>query len=138
MAAIKHIAIGMLIVVLLSAGLPNPSSDDANRDGRVDLSDAICNMVEFHKSSERPDIFANRMARMISALRVLAGYSSQIKPADDTAAPAGPLLIDQTYLISASVGLVSPKDYSIVPNHSSLFKSVSVAPRVPPPRGICV
>ena len=134
MAVLKHSAIGMLIIMLLSAGFPNPSSHDANGDGRIDLADAIRHMAEFQKSSESPEIFSDRIAGMISALRTLVGYDIQIKPADDAAASSAPLMVEQTYLVSVSSELNSPMSYSLMPSHKASYHSIIIAPQVPPPR----
>ena len=137
MAVLRHSAVGILIVMLLSAGIPNPNHNDANQDGRIDLADAIRHMAEFQRSSERPDIFADRTAKMISALRVLAGYNSQIRPANDTPTLTSPLLIDQLYLVSVnSSRLDGLSSYSIVTYHTDLFGSLVIAPQVPPPRSV--
>lgn len=134
MPATRHILSSILILVLLSSGMPLFSPEDASRDNRIDLRDAILQVKGFATSAEMPGTFAENMERVISTLNIVVGYTCGIQPPRDKTSSNTLLHLDPTYLVSSSDVLPQLNSYSIISQSSISFRSVLIAPKSPPPR----
>jgi len=130
----RHIISPVLVLLLLSSGMPAFSPEDASRDRRVDLRDAILLVKDFATSAENPESFSESMGRVVSTLNVVVGFASSIQPSSERSSANAPLLVDLTYLVSSSNDLPIPNTYSMKYPRSATFKSVTIAPTLPPPR----
>lgn len=75
----KYIISAILIITLLSSGLPLFSPEDANRDSSVTLEDVILHVRDLARSAENPTAFAVSMKKTLSSLYAVAGLKTIIK-----------------------------------------------------------
>jgi len=78
MQCIKHILSAIVIAALILSGVPVFSPDDASRDNRVDLEDAVLRVRDFAQTAEDPEMFAAGVEKAISALNAVAGLKAII------------------------------------------------------------
>jgi hypothetical protein len=83
------------MMTLLVSGLPGFPPEDANRDVRVDLKDAILLVKDFAKTAEEPDSFVLKAEMAIAALHTAAGLTPVIKSHTESKANA----LDFSFLI---------------------------------------
>lgn len=95
----RHIAISTLIILLLASGLQRFSSEDATRDGRIDLSDAVLSAKRFVKVSQETDKFKQSFGKMVSALYVAAGLKTVIQANDK---PAKTVSVSEVFFPASS------------------------------------
>ena len=79
----KYIISAILIITLLSSGLPLFSPEDANRDSSVTLEDVILHVRDLARSAENPTAFAVSMKKTLSTLYAVAGLKTIIKKNND-------------------------------------------------------
>jgi hypothetical protein len=79
MRALRNILHFMLILAILSAGMPLYHPGDANRDDRVDLADAILRVQDLAQTAERPAAFRESLEDALITLSVVAGFQKVIK-----------------------------------------------------------
>lgn len=134
MQAAKHICIAVLIVMMLSSGLPLFSPEDASRDGRVDLEDAILRVRDFARTAENPGAFTASVEKVLSTLCMVAGLKTVIKPATDTNSTNTTPGLDLPYLIF-SYDLSTPLNSCFqLPEESFHYQSLIFTPNPPPPQ----
>jgi hypothetical protein len=130
----KHILSAILMVALLSSGLPLFNPEDANRDSRVDLEDVILNVRDFAQSTEKPAAFTSNVKKVLSTLHVVAGLKTYFKPAKDTKSTNSISAIDLSYLIPSTNPLILPNRCSVLPEQCVHYTSILLEPTSPPPR----
>jgi hypothetical protein len=79
MRAAKQVIHFMLVLAILSAGMPLYHPGDANRDDRVDLADAILRVQDLAQTAERPAAFRESLEDALITLSVVAGFQKVIK-----------------------------------------------------------
>ena len=134
MRATKNILSLILVLVLLSAGLPTFCPHDANRDRKVDLDDAILHVREFAGTAEKPSSFESTVEKTILTLHILAGIKSHIKPAKEAKSTVFqpdslylPPLVDLPLKLNISTQWREP---------SFSYESIAITPDTPPPKAI--
>ena len=134
MQAAKHICIAVLIVMMLSSGLPLFSPEDASRDGRVDLEDAILRVRDFARTAENPGAFTASVEKVLSTLCMVAGLKTVIKPATDTNSTNTTPGLDLPYLIFSYDFTPSLKSCSQIPETPFHYQTLVFTPSPRPPR----
>jgi hypothetical protein len=129
----KHIFIIILIAAMVMPKLPFFNPDDATRDNRVDLQDAIVWIRDFARTVENPSAFTTSVQKVLSTLNVVAGLKTVIKKGGETRLVAKSL--------SGDFCLMSSLDYSTplgrlsrLDDLEERYCSVVMQPDFPPPR----
>ena len=119
MNIIRHILSIALVVLILFAGIPQFCPEDADQNSRIDLGDAIQQVIAVAQSANDQEGFAGSFGRAISTLNVLAGIKTVIKSNSVTQHFAGgnlpntPFLISRVHPIKNSVYFIkiSPENF---------------------------
>ena len=126
------------MLAIMSTGLLMHQSADINRDGSVDLKDAIVNVREVVQSADDPSIFfSSSVENAIIALQVTAGLKTVIKQSRNSNSTDRITALDLRYLASPM-----PCNYTfdvgvrISENEYNPFKSIENSPVKPPPRSM--
>lgn len=138
MRIVGHILSTFLIIVLLCSGLPLFNPQDANRDARVDLEDAIIQIKHFAKSADEPGAFKPNVVKAISTLQILAGLNTSIKSEGTGKSTVSPFSLDLPYLISAYIFSGCSFNYSWISEKDVYYQSAILIPSSPPPRPISI
>ncbi|MCK9276167.1 MAG: hypothetical protein M0P57_13880 [Syntrophales bacterium] len=131
-----HIA---LITFLIASGIPVFGPGDMNRDGTVDLEDAIMGVRNFAHSAENPSAFADAVADALTSLSVAAGLATSIIPARDQNSQNPSSILQACYTLTLPVDLTSSSPFFRVKGSDVfLYQSAIVLPASPPPRILTV
>jgi hypothetical protein len=133
MRALKNITHLLLVLAILSTGLPFYHSGDANRDGEVDLADAILRVQGVAQSVEQPAAFRSNLEAALITLSVVSGFQKVIKadrgqsnPVNPFGTPVfGPLSLAETGILPVAA---MPRT-----GHPFLYQSIALKPLSPPP-----
>ncbi len=127
MKKIRHILSVILISTLLLSGLPLFSPEDASRNNRVDLEDAVLLVRDFARTAEDPTAFTASVQRVVSTMNVVAGLKAVISQTDDTSFKAISACSDfcPNYLCDV---LISGGNGSQVHGKSFFYGSVAILP----------
>lgn len=136
MRTAKQILTAIIALTLLSTGLPVFSPEDANRDTRVDLEDAILQVKAFSETAERPDGFGYQVEKAISTLHAVAGVKMNIGTANDAKSKSSQSSQNFVYLITTTDSAFAFEISSQVIEPSFIFKSHALEPQTPPPEGV--
>jgi len=132
----RHILSAILILAMLSTGLPIFSPGDANRDSRVNLEDAILQVKDFVRTAETPAAFTSKIRKALSTLHVVAGLKTDIKPVKDAKSSNSLPALNPPYLIN-SITLSTPSSTcSQVSEQTFHYESILFPPTTPPPQFI--
>ena len=130
----RHILSVVLILSILTAGLPIFIPEDANRDSTIDIRDAILGVKSFAGTADSPVAFTANFGKAVSALQMVAGLKTVIKRADDATSATAQSCLDLPYLISLF-------DFSIIPavcfktvGQPFYYQSILFSPSSPPPQ----
>ncbi|RZB30250.1 MAG: hypothetical protein SRB1_02530 [Desulfobacteraceae bacterium Eth-SRB1] len=134
MQTVRHILSAILIFAVLVSGLPSFIPEDANRDSRVDLKDAVLHIQDFARTADNPETFAANFENAVSALQALAGLKTVIKPADNAKSVTASPTLDSPYLISSFDFLFAQATYSKPAGQSFYYQSILFSPDSPPPQ----
>ena len=120
--------------MILSSGLPVFNPEDANRDSRVNLEDAILNVRDFARTADDIEAFSSELGKAIITLKVVAGLKTYYKPANDSNSSNTTNSLNSFYLIP-SHHLPSPIEHCYQISEAPFFcKSIVLAPDPRPPR----
>ena len=136
MQAIKHLLSSILIITVLASGLPFFSPQDANRDTRINLEDAILHVKGFARTAEEPGTFRSHVEKAVSTLHVVSGLKAVIKQTGDTKSTTTLPALDFPYLISSNDLLLPLNNFSQFPEKPFFYSSISITPTSPPPRKV--
>lgn len=128
----KHIISVILIITLLSSGLPLFSPEDADRDTMVTLEDAILNVRDLAGTTENPAAFAVSMKKTLSTLYAVAGLKTIIKKNNDIKFKTQ-FGFEIPYLISSNTLLILSNNYSLSSERDFFYESIVTSPDSPPP-----
>ena len=133
MQTAKYILSAILILTILSSGIPFISPEDANRDTIVNLEDAILNVRDLAQTADKSETFTSSLGKTLTTLYVLAGLKTSIRPAKDNAfqTQSGLNLI---YLIPSIPVLAQPTNSSRVSEDTFNYESILFPPNPHPPR----
>jgi hypothetical protein len=138
MKAARNILSLILVLTVISAGLPLYHPADINRDNAVDLKDAIIRAQAFERSADDPAAFVESVRDVVSTLYIVAGLKKVIK-SERTANSTGtaPSLQNQ-YIISSYHFSVASVMTGAVTESCFHYQSVDLSPASPPPRPVHV
>ena len=142
MRTARHILSAILILALLSSGLPFFTPEDANRDSRVDLRDAIVAVRGLQAFSEiggrdstKDLTLRSRLEKALEAFKALAGEKSLVSAKDGKALPSSIGIFLALLPSSISEPLLRPEPLPI--SHKNNFQSIDIEPLTPPPKPAC-
>jgi len=130
----KNIFAFFLILSLLASGLPVFHPQDANRDQRISLEDAILLVRGLADSAENPELFTSSVRSAIRALRTAAGLKTVIQPDDDAVAGSTVFALDLPWLTGIEIGVTPDRETYNIPEETFYYHSLSIAPSPPPPQ----
>lgn len=132
MRALKNITHLLLVLAILSTGLPLYHAGDANRDERVDLADAILRVQGVVRTAEQPAAFRANLEDALITLSVVSGFQKVIKADRGQSNPNpsgtpvfGPFSLAETGILPVAA---MPRT-----DHSFLYQSIALKPISPPP-----
>ena len=134
MQATRQILSAVLVFTILLSGLPLFSPEDANRDSRMDLGDAILNVMDLARTIEEPGEFTASMAKALSTLHLLAGLKTVIKGEGTAKSNVTSSSLDLPCLITALSFLNPSTSYYRVFEKNLSYHSLILTPSSPPPR----
>ena len=133
MRAIRNILHFVLILAILSTGMPLYLAGDANRDHRVDLADAILRVQGVARTAEQPAAFRENLEEALITLSTVAGFNKAIKADRGQAAQpnVGGLNV---WIPDAGRGAeFLPSAWIPAQDGTLLYHSPALAPLTPPP-----
>ena len=133
MRVFKNILHFMLVLALLSAGLPLYHAGDANRDERVDLADAILRVQGVEKSVEQPAVFRANLEDALITLTSVAGFRKVIKADRGQSRSVNPFGTQVFGPLSVAETVILPVA-AMPTGHSFLYQSIALKPISPPPK----
>ena len=134
MQTVRHILSITLVFAILASGLPIFSPEDANRDSRLDLKDAVLHVQDFARTADNPSAFMANFENAVSALQALAGLKTVIKPADNAKSTNTILSPDISYLTSSYNLSTTLNSYFQLTEESFYYQSITSTPASPPPQ----
>ena len=134
MQIVRHILSTILILSILATGLSIFSPEDANRDTRMDLKDAVLHVQNFAGTADNPSAFVINLENAVSVLQALAGLKTIIKPADNAKSATAPQGFVPLYLISSFDFSFSPAVCSKTAVQFFCYQSILFSPDSPPPQ----
>ena len=129
----RHILSALLILGLVSSGLPMTEPEDANHDKRVNLEDAILCVRDLVQSVEKPGSFQAEAETAISVLYQIAELKKSIGPVNETKLRPISLTSIGFYLVPSVNRPCYAEDSSSLSENSFLYESLSLEPPTPPP-----
>ena len=130
----RHILSVVLILSILTAGLPIFIPEDANRDSTIDIRDAILGVKSFAGTADSPVAFTANFGKAVSALQMVAGLKTVIKRADDATSATAQFALDLPYLISSINFSLSLHNSSQLSEMTVFYKSFVSLLNSPPPQ----
>ena len=121
-------------MMILSSGMPVFNPEDANRDSRINLEDAILHVRDFARTADDPEAFTSGLGKAIATLKAVAGLKSYYKPANDSKSSNKLTNLNTIYLIPSINILIPSESYSPVSIVSSDYDSIPFLPETPPPQ----
>lgn len=128
----KHIISVVLIVTMLSSGLPLFSPEDANLDSSVTLEDVILHVRDLARSAENPETFTAGMKKTLSTLYAVAGLKTIIKKNNEIKFKTQ-FGFEIPYLISSNTLLILSNNYLLASERDYFYESIVISPDSPPP-----
>ena len=130
---ISLLLLPLLIISWLSMAMWR---DGPAGNGKIDLEDAILLMKGFTHTAQDPSAFRASVAELVSALQVMAGLKTVIKPAKDTEPGNASSPLTPLYLASSCNGLTPPDIVCEVTEPPFYCESAEPEPVSPPPRAV--
>lgn len=134
MRTLKPLLSAVVVLALVASGFPVFNSQDASRNMRIDLEDAILHLKDFVQSSDSSDGFLSDARGVISTLRILAGLKADLRPANDAKSKASQVGVDLVYLLPSSGPSMKPETCWPANHRSISYESVFLTPDTPPPK----
>lgn len=138
MKKIRNILHIVLMLAIVSAGLPVYHPIDINRDERVDLKDAILHVQYLATSAENPAAFGKGFENALFSMKVTAGLKAAIKADTKSGNTGGYGANHNFYLLEAAYNPFIVERTRIEEIKSNPPQSIANEPIKPPPRrNIC-
>ena len=134
MKIVRHILSIALVVLILFGGVPQFCPEDADRNSRLDLKDAIQQVMNVAQSADNQEDFTGILGRAISTLNVLAGIKTVIKSNRCEKSLNTPLSPNLSYVASTYAFSIIPKFISEIMEYTNSYKSIESQPISPVPR----
>ncbi len=130
----RHILSIALVVLILFAGFPQFCPEDADQNSRINLEDAIQQVIAVAQSADDQEDFTGTLGRAISTLNVLAGIKTVIKSDSQTQHSATGNFLNTPFLLSKICKInINTHFIKIVPVILS-YHSIDHTVDSPPPR----
>ncbi len=136
MQTAKHILSALLIVAMLSTGLPIFNQEDANLSNRVLLEDAILSAQALARSTQHTDSSEAEIKKALSSLSVAAGLKTTIQTDNHDESVLAFSLSDSPFLIASSCLPVSAPYNESIYNLNISYQSFICNLTPPPPRTV--
>ena len=136
MRTFKQILTSILVLMILSSGLPVFNQEDANRDSIINLEDAILNVRDFARTAVDLVAFKSEFGKAIRTLKVVAGLKTYYKSANDSNSSNFLSNLSLTYLIPSMNSSDPSESYSTISVVLLKFDSIPFLPETPPPRSV--
>ena len=136
MRTFKQILTSILVLMILSSGLPVFNQEDANRDSIINLEDAILNVRDFARTAVDLEAFTSEFGKAIRTLKVVAGLKTYYKSANDSNSSNFLSNLSLTYLIPSMNSSDPSESYSTISVVLLKFDSIPFLPETPPPRSV--
>jgi len=133
MRAIRQIIPFFLVLSLTVTGIPFLSPNDANRDRKVDLQDAVILVKSVVGTAAEPGPFNIQVTNAVTALQTVAELTTIIT-VDDSRASSIHSASLVAYLPSDSIAIMSFPDGERVDSPDYPFTSITPVPIPHPPR----
>ena len=137
MRTARHILSTLLVLGLLSSGLPLTGPEDANHDKRVDLEDAILCIRDLVRTAEEPGSFSFQAEAVIAVLHHVAGLKRSIRPVNEPKSKPISLPSNGFYLVPSVNTPYHGEDSFVLTEDRLLYESLSLEPPTPPPERAC-
>ena len=136
MRTAKSIIPFILIIAILSSGLPIFSPNDVNKDDKITLEDLIISVRDFSNTADRPASFTSNMKRVLSTLNVVVGLKTEIKTANDVQSMSSVSSLNLTYLTPTKPILNQSDNHWKIIEKPFFYKSFVSSPDTPPPKAL--
>jgi hypothetical protein len=133
MQAIRNILYFVLVLAILSTGLPLHQSGDANRDDRVDLADAILRVQGVARTAEQPAAFKENLEEALITLSAVAGVNKVIKADLGQATQPNVSGLNVWVLDAGREAEFLPSAWGPAQDGTFLYHSPALTPLTPPP-----
>jgi hypothetical protein len=133
MRALKNITHLLLVLAILSTGLPLYHPGDANRDGGVDLADAILRVKGVAMTAEQPASFKENLEDALITLTVVAGFRKVIKADREQLNQINPFGTPVFGPFSLAGTGILPAAAMPRTGYAFLYQSIVLKPISPPP-----
>ncbi|MCX6574799.1 MAG: hypothetical protein NTV82_00215 [Candidatus Aminicenantes bacterium] len=133
MRAARQIIHFVLVLTILSTGLPVYQPGDANRDDRVDLADAILRVQGVARTAEQPAAFRDRLEEALITLSVVAGFKKVVKADRGQANQQNTSYVNILAINAACEPDTLPLAGMQAESAAHLYRSPALAPPTPPP-----
>jgi len=134
MQALRNTIHIMLVLAVLSTGLPLYHPGDADRDGEVGLADAILRMQGFVEQTENTTDFRNGMADVLLTISSVAGFKKVIKSDREAANQPDSAKLPVWAVTSGSKPEVTRVMAMSLTDQSATPISIFLTPLLPPPK----
>ena len=138
MNLVKNITGILLVLVMVSTGIPCYMMEDASCDGMVDLQDAILQVKDFAGSADDSASFGFRFEKMLNTLSSVAGLKTLIDPGKESKSAKHQIKVViapdksvNSFSIHLPPLLMSTAEYT---EHLVSYQSRALDPSTPPPR----
>ena len=122
----------MLVMTVLFPAVPHRPAGDANRDNRIDLSDAIVNVRSLAQSVADPRDFKEELGKAVTSLRTVAGLDRVFKADDGKAGTTGGT--GSVYLLSFTDVVPVMTATNAIGNTPDLYQSMETPAEHRPPK----
>lgn len=136
MQTTKHILSALLIVAMLSTGLPFSNPKDAGLPNRVMLEDAILGAQALARSAQDSGSFEAQIKKALSSLHVAAGLKTTIKTDHGDKSAFAFSSSDLSFIVSSYCLLFSSNHNESVYDLNISYQSFLCNLTPPPPRTI--
>jgi len=126
----------LLVSAVLASGYPLYSPQDASRDLRIDLKDAILHLQQMTGATADPETFKTNLRNAFETFFVLAGLKTVIKQDQSKTSGTGSWGPGSPFLISSNRPFISEDRGTAIPDPIIRYHSIFSAPAPPPPKTI--
>ena len=133
MRAARQIIHFVLVLTILSTGVPLYHAGDANRDNRVDLADAILRVQGLAQTAEQPAAFRESLEQALITLSVVAGFKKVVKADRGQAYQQNVSYINVLAISAGCEPDTLPLAGTPAESAACLYRSPTSAPLTPPP-----
>ncbi len=130
----KYLFCALLISALLVSNLPVVPPEDASRDRRIDLKDAILNLQQLTDSAVNQETFKNDLQNAFQTFFVLAGLKTVIKEDQSKTSGTAFWAVGSPFLTSSNRLFIPEDRGTAILSNPFRYHSISIAPASPPPK----